>query len=185
MWTTWCRAPPPYSWKRFSMREECFCFLYLCLYFVIFWPDLCRVADVQLFPPVKDGSYNWILHENRIDALVIVLFMTCTPRHHPTSRPHFRPLLQECSESPQAKRTLWAFSRKRMKQKIHLLTEKLVNAHLKPTSRVRQNTSHRCNWLICGVFDQVSNFQSTSTNSTQHCYHDDLQAPLPREWPYS
>ena len=29
-----------------------------------------------------------------------------------------------------------------MKQKKHLLTEKLVNAHLKPTSRVRQNTSY-------------------------------------------
>ena len=97
----------------------------------------------------------------------MALFTTCTPRHHPPSPPHFRPLLQECSESPQVKRTLWAFSRKRMRQKLHLLTQKLVNAHLKPASRVRQNTSYIFNWLICGVFDKVSNFQATSTNSTQ------------------
>ena len=47
-----------------------------------------------------------------------------------------------------------------MRQKTHLLTEKLVNAHLKPRSRVRQNTSYRSiqltdMWCLCQIFRQL------------------------------
>ena len=109
--------------------------------------------------------------------------MTCTPRHHPTSRPHFRPRLQECSESPQVKRTLWAFFRERNETKRYTFWLRSWSA---PTSNLGAESDkiqviYSIDWYLvfltkCQIFKQlVPTWHSTS----QHCYHDTSRLLFP------
>ena len=177
--------------KSGAQCQRCVFVLLLCLYFVIFWPNLCRVADVQLFPPVKDGSYIWILHENRIDTWIHGQWPCLRPVHLDTIQHHDHTSVQG-SRSVQShlksKELFEHFPRKEWDKNYTFW----LRSWSTPTSNLRAESDkiqviYSIDWYLvfltkCQIFKQlVPTWHSTS----QHCYHDDLQAPLPREWPYS